>query len=55
MLHHALARLYLKVAATRPQYAARAERHLSRSRTLAPNLDPMEAPLPPQAPEPEPQ
>ncbi len=49
VLHHALARLYLKVAATRPDYAARAGRHLARSRVLAPNLDPMEAPLPPAA------
>ena len=49
VLRHALARLYLKVAATRPDYAARAERHLARSRILAPNLDPMEAPLPPAA------
>ena len=32
-----------------PDYAARAERHLARSRILAPNLDPMEAPLPPAA------
>ena len=47
MLHHALARLYLKVAATRPDYAERAGRHLARSRVLAPNLDPMEAPPPP--------
>ena len=52
VLHHALARFYLKVAATRPDYAARAERHLTRSRVLAPNLDPMEAPLPPAAPRP---
>ena len=51
LLHQALARLYVKVAATRPEYAPRAERHLARSRVLAPNLDPMEAPLPPQAPE----
>ena len=49
VLHHALARLYLEVAATRPDYAARAGRHLARSRVLAPNLDPMEAPLPPAA------
>ncbi len=49
VLHHALARLYLKVAATRPDYAARAQGHLERSRVLAPNLDPMEAPLPPAA------
>ena len=49
VLHHALARLYLEVAATRPDYAARAERHLARSRVLAPGLDPMEAPLPPAA------
>ena len=47
VLHHALARLYLEVADTRPDYAARAERHLARSRVLAPGLDPMEAPLPP--------
>ena len=51
VLHHALARLYVKVAATRPEYAPSAERHLARSRVLAPNLDPMEAPLPPEAPE----
>lgn len=44
VLHHALARLYLKVASTHPDYAARAQRHLDRSRVLAPNLDPMEAP-----------
>ena len=49
VLHHALARLYLEVAATRPDYAPRAARHLARSRALAPNLDPMEAPLPPPA------
>ena len=49
VLHHALARLYLEVATTRPDYAARAGRHLARSRVLAPNLDPMEAPLPPAA------
>ena len=49
VLHHALARLWLKVAATEPEYAARAERHLARSRVLAPNLDPMEAPIPPAA------
>ena len=49
VLHHALARLYLKAAATDPDYAARAGRHLERSRVLAPNLDPMEAPLPPGA------
>ena len=49
VLHHALARLYLKAAATDPDYAARAERHLDASRVLAPNLDPMEAPLPPGA------
>ena len=49
VLHHALARLYLEVAGTEPDYAARAERHLARSRVLAPNLDPMEAPLPPLA------
>ena len=50
VLHHALARLYLKVAATRPDYAARARHHLGRSLALAPNLDPMEAPLPPARP-----
>ena len=44
VLHHALARLYLKVAGSRPDYMARAEYHLDRSRILAPNLDPMEAP-----------
>ena len=49
VLRHALARLYLKVAEGRPEYAARAERHLARSLALAPNLDPMEAPLPPAA------
>ena len=49
VLHHALARLYLEVAATRPDYVARAGRHLARSRVLAPGLDPMEAPLPPAA------
>lgn len=46
VLHHALARLYLEVAGARPGYAARAQRHLERSFVLAPNLDPMEAPLP---------
>ena len=49
VLHHALARLYLKAGRTEPAHAARAERHLARSRVLAPNLDPMEAPLPPAA------
>ena len=44
VLHHALARLYLEVADSRPEYAGRAEHHLDRSRVLAPNLDPMEAP-----------
>ena len=44
VLHHALARLYLKVARTYPDYAERARRHLDRSLVLAPNLDPMEAP-----------
>ena len=48
VLHHALTRLYLKVARTDPAYAARARHHLDRSRFLAPNLDPMEAPLPPR-------
>ena len=48
VLHHALARLHLEVAATRPEYAERAGRHLARSRALAPNLDPMEAPPPPE-------
>ena len=47
VLHHALARLYLKAARTYPEYAGRAQRHLDRSRVLAPNLDPMEAPRPP--------
>ncbi|MYG25880.1 MAG: O-antigen ligase family protein [Boseongicola sp. SB0677_bin_26] len=49
VLHHALARLWLKVAGTDPDagHAARARRHLERSRVLAPGLDPMEAPLPP--------
>ena len=47
VLHHALARLYLKVAGTQPEYTVHARRHLDRSRALAPNLDPMEAPLPP--------
>ena len=49
VLHHALARLWLKVADTHPDYAARAQAHLERSRVLAPNFDPMEAPLPPPA------
>ena len=49
VLHHALARLWLKVADTHPDYAARAQARLGRSRVLAPNLDPMEAPLPPPA------
>ena len=44
VLHHALARLYRAVAATRPDYAAPAQRHLDRSLALAPNLDPLEAP-----------
>ena len=47
VLHHALARLYLEVAAGRPEYAERAQVHLDRSLELAPNLDPMEAPEPP--------
>lgn len=49
VLHHALARLYLRAAGTYPDYAVRAQAHLARSRVLAPNLDPMEAPLPPRA------
>ena len=47
VLHHALARLWLKVAATRPEFGQRAQARLDRSRVLAPNLDPLEAPLPP--------
>ena len=47
VLHHALARLYLKMGAASPDHAARAQYHLERSRLLAPHLDPMEAPLPP--------
>ena len=47
VLHHALARLRLKVAATWPGHEGRARFHLDRSRELAPNLDPLEAPLPP--------
>ena len=50
VLHHALARLYLKAARDYPDYAARAQHHLDRSRVLAPNLDPMEAPRPPARP-----
>ena len=50
VLHHALARLYLKAARTYPEYAERARRHLDRSLVLAPNLDPMEAPRPPARP-----
>ena len=49
VLHHALARLLLEVARTHPAYAARAQARLDRSLVLAPNLDPMEAPLPPPA------
>ena len=47
LVHHALARLYARAAATHPAYAAPAERHFERSVVLAPNLDPMDAPLPP--------
>ena len=39
-LHHSLTRLYAAVAVTRPDYAARAERHRRRSRELAPYFDP---------------
>ena len=49
VLHHALARLYLKVAGTYPDYAIRARRHFDTSLALAPSLDPMEAPLPDRA------
>ena len=45
VVHHALARLYRAVAATKPGYAERAERHHARSLELAPNLDPLEPPL----------
>ena len=49
VVHHALARLYGKVAAADPAYAARARAHFERSLTLAPNLDPLQAPRPGEA------
>ena len=49
VVHHALARLYRKVAVGDPAYAARARGHLERSLALAPNLDPLEAPRPGEA------
>ena len=45
VIHHALTRMYRAIAKTRPEYAATAERHLRTSLALAPNLDPMEAPV----------
>lgn len=45
VLHHALARMYRAMEKTRPEYAEAAERHFARSLALAPNLDPMEAPV----------
>ena len=45
VIHHALARLYRAMAATHPEHAPAAERHVARSLALAPNLDPMEAPI----------
>ena len=45
VIHHALARLYRAVAKTRPEHAETAERHFRTSLVLAPNLDPMEAPV----------
>ena len=45
VIHHALARLYRAAAETHPEYAAPARRHFERSLALAPNLDPLQAPL----------
>ena len=45
VIHHALARLYRAMAETHPEHARAAERHVARSLALAPNLDPMEAPV----------
>ncbi|MCY4003843.1 MAG: O-antigen ligase family protein [Rhodospirillales bacterium] len=45
VVHHALARMYRAMAATHPEYAASAEHHFQRSLELAPNLDPLEAPV----------
>ena len=45
VIHHALARMYRAMAATDPEHAPAAERHVARSLALAPHLDPMEAPL----------
>ena len=45
VLHHALTRMYRAMAKTHPEYAQAAERHFERSLALAPNLDPMEAPV----------
>ena len=46
VVHHALARLYRKIAVSDPAYAARARAHFERSLALAPNLDPLQAPRP---------
>ena len=45
VIHHALARMYRAMAETRPESAEAAERHFDASFRLAPNLDPMEAPV----------
>ena len=45
VIHHALARLYRAAAETHPEYAGTAKRHFERSLALAPNLDPLQAPL----------
>ena len=46
VIHHALTRLYRAAAATRPELGEQAQFHFERSLQLAPNLDPLEAPLP---------
>ena len=45
VLHHALTRLYRAFAETHPEDAEPARRHFDRSLELAPNLDPLEAPV----------
>ena len=45
VIHHALTRMYRAIAKTRPEHAGTAERHFRTSLALAPNLDPMEAPV----------
>lgn len=45
VIHHALTRLYRAFARTHPEYAEAARRHFDRSLELAPNLDPLEAPV----------